>query len=108
MHRRGRRGKVPAGHRSFVTSETGGPGMSGYFGIGVEGVSKPANVGALLRTAHAFGAAFAFTVDAQTDAVGFRAADTLSGRGEESHPSTAGPPPRPWSCRAAARWSESS
>jgi len=50
--------------------------MSGYFGIGVEGVSKPANVGALLRTAHAFGAAFAFTVDAQTDAVGFRAADT--------------------------------
>ena len=28
----------------------------GYFGIGVEGVSKSANVGALLRTAHAFGA----------------------------------------------------
>lgn len=50
--------------------------MSGYFGIGVEGISKPANVGALLRTAHAFGAAFAFTVDAQTDAAGFRAADT--------------------------------
>ena len=28
----------------------------GYFGIGAEGVSKSANVGALLRTAHAFGA----------------------------------------------------
>ena len=27
----------------------------GYFGIGVEGVSKSANVGALLRTAHAEG-----------------------------------------------------
>jgi tRNA G18 (ribose-2'-O)-methylase SpoU len=34
----------------------------GYFGIGVEGVSKPMNLGALLRTAHAFGASFAFAV----------------------------------------------
>jgi tRNA G18 (ribose-2'-O)-methylase SpoU len=34
----------------------------GYFGIGVEGVSKPMNLGALLRTAHAFGASFAFAI----------------------------------------------
>jgi tRNA G18 (ribose-2'-O)-methylase SpoU len=27
----------------------------GNFGIGVEGVSKPMNLGALLRTAHTFG-----------------------------------------------------
>ena len=40
----------------------------GYFGIGVEGVSKSANVGALLRTAHAFGAAFCFIVGAGWDA----------------------------------------
>jgi tRNA G18 (ribose-2'-O)-methylase SpoU len=39
--------------------------MRGYFGIGVEGVSKPMNVGSLFRTAHAFGASFVFTVDAQ-------------------------------------------
>src|SRR5689334_11819764 len=38
--------------------------MKGYFGIGVEGVSKAMNVGALLRTAHAFGASFVFTVAA--------------------------------------------
>ncbi len=48
----------------------------GYFGIGVEGVSKAANVGALLRTAHAFGAAFCFTVGAGWDAREARRADT--------------------------------
>ena len=48
----------------------------GYFGIGVEGVSKSANVGALLRTAHAFGAAFCFTVGAGFDARAGRSADT--------------------------------
>jgi len=39
--------------------------MKGYFGIGVEGISKATNVGTLLRTAHAFGASFVFTVRAQ-------------------------------------------
>lgn len=39
--------------------------MKGYFGIGVEGVSKAMNVGTLFRTAHAFGASFVFTVRAQ-------------------------------------------
>lgn len=48
----------------------------GYFGIGVEGVSKSANVGALLRTAHAFGAAFCFTVGPGWDAREGRLADT--------------------------------
>ena len=38
--------------------------MRGYFGIGVEGISKAMNVGALMRTAHAFGASFFFTVAA--------------------------------------------
>lgn len=38
--------------------------MRGYFGIGVEGVDKPFNIGNLFRTAHAFGAAFVFTVAA--------------------------------------------
>jgi tRNA G18 (ribose-2'-O)-methylase SpoU len=48
----------------------------GYFGIGVEGVSKSANVGALLRTAHAFGAAFCFIVGPGWDARAGRLADT--------------------------------
>ncbi len=39
--------------------------MKGYFGIGVEGISKAVNVGTLFRTAHAFGASFVFTVRAQ-------------------------------------------
>lgn len=36
--------------------------MRGYFGIGVEGLSKPLNAGNLFRSAHAFGASFFFTV----------------------------------------------
>jgi tRNA G18 (ribose-2'-O)-methylase SpoU len=38
----------------------------GYFGVGVEGLSKPMNAGNLFRTAHAFGASFVFTIDAET------------------------------------------
>ncbi len=38
--------------------------MRGYFGIGVEGVSKAMNVGNLFRSAHAFSASFCFTVAA--------------------------------------------
>src|ERR1700692_4452970 len=53
-----------------------GPRTRGYFGIGVEGVSKSANVGALLRTAHAFDAAFCFTVGAGLHARAPRSADT--------------------------------
>ena len=40
-----------------------GPDQSrGYFGVGVEGLSKPLNLGALFRTAHAFAADYLFTV----------------------------------------------
>jgi len=38
--------------------------MRGYFGIGAEGISKPMNLGALMRTANAFGASFFFTINA--------------------------------------------
>tara|TARA_Y100000588_G_C13469038_1_gene591741 strand:+ start:388 stop:540 length:153 start_codon:yes stop_codon:yes gene_type:complete len=38
--------------------------MRGYFGIGIEKVSKPMNAGNLFRTAHGFGARFIFTIDA--------------------------------------------
>jgi len=39
--------------------------MRGYFGIGVDGISKAMNLGNLLRSAHAFGASFFFTLNAQ-------------------------------------------
>jgi tRNA G18 (ribose-2'-O)-methylase SpoU len=38
--------------------------MKGYFAIGIEGASKPMNTGNLMRSAHAFGAAFIFTIGA--------------------------------------------
>jgi tRNA G18 (ribose-2'-O)-methylase SpoU len=38
--------------------------LRGYFGIGAEDISKPMNLGALMRTAHAFGASFFFTINA--------------------------------------------
>ncbi|MBL8546544.1 MAG: RNA methyltransferase [Hyphomonadaceae bacterium] len=38
--------------------------MRGYFGIGAEEISKPMNLGALMRTANAFGASFFFTINA--------------------------------------------
>lgn len=38
--------------------------LRGYFGVGAEGISKPVNLGTLMRTAHAFGAAFLFLIDA--------------------------------------------
>jgi tRNA G18 (ribose-2'-O)-methylase SpoU len=41
--------------------------MRGYFGIGVEGISKPMNLGAILRTAHAFRASFAFAIQPALD-----------------------------------------
>ena len=38
--------------------------MRGFYGIGLEQSSKPMNAGNLFRTAHAFGASFLFTVEA--------------------------------------------
>ncbi|MBE8191476.1 MAG: RNA methyltransferase [Alphaproteobacteria bacterium] len=37
----------------------------GYFGIGIENASKPMNMGNLVRSAHAFGAHFVFTINAR-------------------------------------------
>lgn len=50
--------------------------MKGYFGIGAEGISKPMNMGALMRTAHAFGASFFYSVDAAMKVRETYAADT--------------------------------
>ena len=41
-----------------------GKSVRGYFAVGAEGISKPMNLGNLMRSAHAFGASFIFTVNA--------------------------------------------
>lgn len=50
--------------------------MRGYFGIGSEGLSKAHNLGTILRTAHAFGASFAFTIGSDLDPDSVRQTDT--------------------------------
>jgi tRNA G18 (ribose-2'-O)-methylase SpoU len=52
--------------------------MRGYFGIGVEGVSKAMNVGSLMRTAHAFDASFVFTIAETYQKAELNLADTSS------------------------------
>lgn len=50
--------------------------MRGYFGIGAEGISKSMNLGTLLRTGHAFGASFVFTIAANYSKRDAKWADT--------------------------------
>jgi tRNA G18 (ribose-2'-O)-methylase SpoU len=57
------------------------PSPRGYFAIGVEGISKPVNLGNLLRSAHAFGASFVFTIAADPRALEMRSDTSRS----ESH-----------------------
>ena len=55
--------------------------MRGYFGLGVEGISKPGNLGNLIRSAHAFGASFFFTIDAAIEPEELNATDTSHAAG---------------------------
>ncbi|HVM83140.1 MAG TPA: RNA methyltransferase [Candidatus Binatia bacterium] len=65
------------GHPSITdVQESAGAKARGYFGIGVEGISKPMNLGAVLRTAHAFQASFAFAIAAEFDVAAVLASDT--------------------------------
>jgi tRNA G18 (ribose-2'-O)-methylase SpoU len=50
--------------------------MRGFFGVGAEGISKGVNLGALVRTTHAFGGSFFFTVGANVDPRDVRTSDT--------------------------------
>jgi tRNA G18 (ribose-2'-O)-methylase SpoU len=50
--------------------------MRGYFAIGVEGISKPMNMGNLMRSAHAFGASFFFVIAPSFSTRKTRHADT--------------------------------
>jgi tRNA G18 (ribose-2'-O)-methylase SpoU len=53
--------------------------MRGYFGLGVEGISKAGNMGNLLRSAHSFGASFFFAVAPDVDYQELRYTDTSGG-----------------------------
>lgn len=48
----------------------------GYFGIGVEGITKAQNLGTMVRSAHSFGASFFFTVGTELDVKEVRESDT--------------------------------
>lgn len=50
--------------------------MRGYFGIGVEGISKEQNIGTIARSAHSFGANFFFTIAPDINVEALRTSDT--------------------------------
>lgn len=56
--------------------------MRGYFGVGVEGLSKPRNAGAIFRTAHAFGASFLFGIAPAVNLRAIRQTDTSATAGD--------------------------
>ncbi len=66
------------------------PKSRGYFAIGAERSSKALNLGNLLRSAHAFGASFTFTIGAQYQALEARA-DTSKGHWHLPHYNWAAP-----------------
>ena len=64
----------------MIPTQTPMRATRGYFGVGVQGISKSANAGALFRSAHAFGASFVFSIAPAIDLKEARRADT-----SESH-----------------------
>lgn len=74
--------------------------IKGYFGIGAERISKPLNLGNLIRSAHAFGASFVFTIGAHPKALDFSSdtSNTLK-RMPYYHWDTAGEMLLPKGCR---------
>ena len=56
--------------------------MRGYFAIGAERISKAMNLGALMRTANAFGASYVFSIEAEHRLQQAYAADTSKTAGQ--------------------------
>ncbi|MFP4097651.1 MAG: RNA methyltransferase [Alphaproteobacteria bacterium] len=50
--------------------------MRGYFGVGVENISKEQNVGTIVRSAYSFGASFFFSIQPGLDINALRVSDT--------------------------------
>ena len=59
--------------------------MRGYFGVGVEEISKPGNVGNLVRSTHAFGGSFMFFINPQVDVQEVKVSDTSNASGHMPH-----------------------
>lgn len=59
--------------------------MCGYFGVGVEEISKPGNVGNLVRLTHAFGGSFMFFINPQVDVQEVKVSDTSNASGHMPH-----------------------
>ncbi len=51
-------------------------GLRGYFGVGVEGISKEQNAGTIVRTTHAFGGSFFFSIRPSIDIHELKVSDT--------------------------------
>lgn len=66
------------------TGQAWPPQARGYFAIGAERMSKALNLGNLMRSAHAFGASFTFTLGATYHALEARA-DTSKGQWHLPH-----------------------
>jgi tRNA G18 (ribose-2'-O)-methylase SpoU len=60
------------------------PAPRGYFAIGAERISKALNLGNIMRSGHAFGASFTFTIGATYQALEARA-DTSKGQWHIPH-----------------------
>lgn len=67
-----------------MTTQSWPPAARGYFAIGGERTSKALNLGNLMRSAHAFGASFTFTIGATYHALEARA-DTSKGQSHLPH-----------------------
>jgi tRNA G18 (ribose-2'-O)-methylase SpoU len=67
-----------------MTAPAWPPKARGYFAIGAERSSKALNLGNLMRSAHAFGASFTFTIGATYQALEARA-DTSKGQSHIPH-----------------------
>ena len=78
--------------------------MRGYFAIGSERISKPMNLGALMRTANAFGASFVFSINAEHR---LRARPTRQKQPDKCL-TISGTMLTKCSCPAGVRWSASS
>jgi tRNA G18 (ribose-2'-O)-methylase SpoU len=65
------RGNAKFGQETMAQRSSEDSKMRGYFGIGAERISKPLNLGNLIRSAHAFGASFVFTIGAHPRALDF-------------------------------------
>ena len=71
-----------------MSFESGTPSMAlpqrGFFGVGAERISKSMNLGNIMRSAHAFGASFTFTIGAQYNSLE-ALADTSKGQWNLPH-----------------------